>query len=74
MPTIRIPLNDPATNRAPQAPGIGPRPKLAAVSMNGNWLRVSPLELERAKADLDQAYDIAEAARNGEDALGLVLR
>ncbi|MFI7080045.1 YfbM family protein [Micromonospora sp. NPDC049903] len=32
--------------------------------MNGNWLRVSPDELERAKADLAWAYDIARTARN----------
>jgi hypothetical protein len=35
--------------------------------MNGNWMRVSPAELERAKEDLDWAHDLAEAARNGED-------
>lgn len=34
--------------------------------MNGNWLRVTPAELDRAKADLDWAYDLAEAARNDE--------
>ncbi len=34
--------------------------------MNGNWLRVSPAELERATSDPDRAYDLAEEARNGE--------
>jgi hypothetical protein len=34
--------------------------------MNGNWLRVSPAELDEARADLDAAYDLAEEARNGE--------
>ncbi len=35
--------------------------------MNGNWLRVSPAELEHAKDDLGWAYDLAEAARNDEE-------
>ncbi|MET8279269.1 YfbM family protein [Micromonospora sp. NPDC005174] len=32
--------------------------------MNGNWLRVSPDELERAKADLGWAYEHAMSARD----------
>ncbi len=39
---------------------------LCRVSMNGNWLRVSPAELDRARTELDWAYDLAEEARNGE--------
>ncbi len=33
--------------------------------MNGNWLRVSPDELEHARNDLDWALDLARAARDG---------
>ncbi len=36
------------------------------MSMTGNWLRVSPAELDRALSNLDVAYDLAEEARNGE--------
>ncbi|MEU5566843.1 DUF1877 family protein [Micromonospora musae] len=32
--------------------------------MNGNWLRVSPDELERARTDLDWAHQIATAAQD----------
>ncbi|MEH0933047.1 YfbM family protein [Micromonospora sp. CPCC 205558] len=32
--------------------------------MNGNWLRVSPDELERARTDLGWAYDLAMTQRN----------
>ncbi|MEV1072784.1 DUF1877 family protein [Micromonospora parva] len=32
--------------------------------MNGNWLRVSPAELERARTDLGWAYELAMAERN----------
>ncbi|WP_433233549.1 DUF1877 family protein [Micromonospora sp. CA-248260] len=35
--------------------------------MNGNWMRVSPAELARAKDDLDWAYDLVRAAMDGED-------
>ncbi|MGN9806307.1 DUF1877 family protein [Micromonospora sp. L32] len=34
--------------------------------MNGNWLRVTPAELARAKDDLGWAYDFAQAAMDGE--------
>ncbi|MEU7614606.1 DUF1877 family protein [Micromonospora rifamycinica] len=33
--------------------------------MNGNWLRVSPDELERARTDLGWAYDLATTERDG---------
>ncbi|WP_239098774.1 DUF1877 family protein [Micromonospora qiuiae] len=32
--------------------------------MNGNWLRVSPDELERARTDLTWAYELAMTARD----------
>ncbi|MGW4465412.1 YfbM family protein [Micromonospora sp. NPDC004704] len=35
--------------------------------MNGNWLRVTPAELARAKDDLDWAYDLVRAAREADD-------
>jgi hypothetical protein len=35
--------------------------------MYGNWMRVSPAELDQARGDLDRAYDLAETARNDED-------
>jgi hypothetical protein len=31
----------------------------------GEWLRVSPAELERAKADLDWAYELAQQTAEG---------
>ena len=34
--------------------------------MNGNWLRVSPDELERARTELDWAYELAMAEREGD--------
>ncbi|MEH0827055.1 MULTISPECIES: DUF1877 family protein [unclassified Micromonospora] len=34
--------------------------------MNGNWLRVTPAELARAKDDLTWAYDFAQAAMDDE--------
>ncbi|MEU1586914.1 DUF1877 family protein [Micromonospora sp. NPDC005710] len=34
--------------------------------MNGNWLRVSPDELKRAKTDLDWAYGLAMTHRDGD--------
>ncbi|MEV4692757.1 DUF1877 family protein [Micromonospora echinospora] len=35
--------------------------------MNGNWLRVTPDELARARADHDWAYESARAAADAED-------
>ncbi|MEV4628807.1 YfbM family protein [Micromonospora sp. NPDC049523] len=35
--------------------------------MNGNWLRVTPAELARAKDDLEWAYELAEAAGEAAD-------
>ncbi|WP_433496214.1 DUF1877 family protein [Micromonospora sp. CA-248089] len=35
--------------------------------MNGNWLRVTPDELTRARADHDWAYESAQAAADAED-------
>ncbi|MEV1288776.1 YfbM family protein [Micromonospora sp. NPDC049679] len=35
--------------------------------MNGNWLRVTPAELTRAKDDLDWARSLADAAMDAED-------
>lgn len=35
--------------------------------MNGNWLRVTPAELARAKDDLDWAYSLVQAAMDAED-------
>jgi hypothetical protein len=35
--------------------------------MNGNWLRVTPAELARAKDDLDWAHDLVKAASKAED-------
>lgn len=32
--------------------------------MNGNWLRVSPDELEQARTDLDWAYELAMTERD----------
>jgi hypothetical protein len=34
--------------------------------MNGNWLRVSPVELEHAKTDLGWAYEVAARERDGD--------
>ncbi|MEU8419683.1 YfbM family protein [Micromonospora sp. NPDC048835] len=34
------------------------------MSINGNWLRVSPGELEQAKSDLDWAYELAMQERD----------
>ncbi|MET8154319.1 DUF1877 family protein [Actinoplanes sp. NPDC049668] len=34
--------------------------------MNGNWLRVSPDELERAVSDLDWAHELARKERDGD--------
>ncbi len=52
---------------SPSAPARCAGPYAARVSINGNWLRVSPADLDRAKDDLDRAHDLAEAARNGEE-------
>ncbi|MBF5032086.1 YfbM family protein [Micromonospora sp. ANENR4] len=35
--------------------------------MNGNWIRVRPDELARARADHDWAYEFAQAAADAED-------
>jgi hypothetical protein len=35
--------------------------------MNGNWLRVTPAELDRAKDDLEWAYELAEEATEAQD-------
>ncbi|MEH1027452.1 YfbM family protein [Micromonospora profundi] len=34
--------------------------------MNGNWLRVSPDQLEQARADLNWAYELAMTERDGD--------
>ncbi|MFI5841360.1 YfbM family protein [Catenuloplanes sp. NPDC051500] len=36
------------------------------MSINGNWLRVSPDECERARNDLDWAHGVARAERGGD--------
>ncbi|GIG90932.1 YfbM family protein [Plantactinospora endophytica] len=37
------------------------------MSINGNWLRVTPAELARAKDDLDWALDLARSAEDNEE-------
>lgn len=37
------------------------------MSMIGNWLRVSPHELEKARTNLDWAYELALTERDDDD-------
>jgi len=39
----------------------------ARVSINGNWLRVTPAELARAQRDLGTAYELAARLRGSDD-------
>lgn len=43
-----------------------PLTRLRDVSMIGNWLRVTPAELAKAREDLDWAYELAQGAQDTE--------